>query len=447
MNYEGGCNPVNVCYVTGLGWKRTRDIVSQWALNDTRVLPPSGIPVGNIQGSFGYLWDYGAALENVCFPTDGATTAPYPFYDRWGDSWNVTTEMVVLNQGRSIGTLGFLAAQSAYKTQPWSAPANAQITVPTGIVPVGSPVTVSLQVPGMDLSGARVTWEARDQEPAYGAMFTFAPQNNGPQWVEAEAQWADGRRAFAKASFNANSPNIVWVDDAVPAGATVGGDGGDSWNWVSSNPAPLSGTKAHESALASGEHQHFFLGATATLTIGTGDVLYSYVYLDPNNTPSEIMLQWHDGSWEHRAYWGSDNLGYGVDGTSSRVYMGPLPAAGQWVQLKVPASKVNLEGSTLNGMGFTVYNGRATWDAAGRMSSSATAGTSVSASLRLASTGATLSWKSTSAKSYQIAYKNNLTDSTWTTAAQITATGSDSSWLDPDALKLNRRFYVVAQTD
>ena len=55
MNYEGGCNPVNVCYVTGLGWKRTRDIVSQWALNDTRVLPPSGIPVGNIQGSFGYL--------------------------------------------------------------------------------------------------------------------------------------------------------------------------------------------------------------------------------------------------------------------------------------------------------------------------------------------------------------------------------------------------------
>jgi hypothetical protein len=278
-------------------------------------------------------------------------------------------------------------------------------------------------------------------------MFTFAPQNNGPQWVEAEAQWADGRRAFAKASFNANSPNIVWVDDAVPAGATVGGDGGDSWNWVSSNPAPLSGTKAHESALASGEHQHFFLGATATLTIGTGDVLYSYVYLDPNNTPSEIMLQWHDGSWEHRAYWGSDNLGYGVDGTSSRVYMGPLPAAGQWVQLKVPASKVNLEGSTLNGMGFTVYNGRATWDAAGRMSSSATAGTSVSASLRLASTGATLSWKSTSAKSYQIAYKNNLTDSTWTTAAQITATGSDSSWLDPDALKLNRRFYVVAQTD
>ena len=30
MNYEGGCNPVNVSYVTGLGWKRQREIVSQW---------------------------------------------------------------------------------------------------------------------------------------------------------------------------------------------------------------------------------------------------------------------------------------------------------------------------------------------------------------------------------------------------------------------------------
>ena len=29
MNYEGGCNPVNVSYITGLGlWKRQRDIVS-----------------------------------------------------------------------------------------------------------------------------------------------------------------------------------------------------------------------------------------------------------------------------------------------------------------------------------------------------------------------------------------------------------------------------------
>ena len=55
MNYEGGCNPVNATFVTGLGWKRPREIVNQWAPLDRQVLPPSGIPVGNIAASFFYL--------------------------------------------------------------------------------------------------------------------------------------------------------------------------------------------------------------------------------------------------------------------------------------------------------------------------------------------------------------------------------------------------------
>ncbi|OYU97991.1 MAG: glycoside hydrolase family 9, partial [Verrucomicrobiales bacterium VVV1] len=33
MNYEGGTNPVNVAYITGLGQKRQRETVSQYALN------------------------------------------------------------------------------------------------------------------------------------------------------------------------------------------------------------------------------------------------------------------------------------------------------------------------------------------------------------------------------------------------------------------------------
>ena len=375
MNYEGGCNPVNVCYITGLGWKRQRDIVSQWALNDFRALPPSGIPVGNVTSSFGYLSLYGSELEELCFPSDdktGIPYAPYPYYDRWGDSWNVSAEMVVLNQARGLGTLAFLAAQTPLKTQSWKSVAG-KIIAPAGVTPVGSPVTLTMLAPGLDLTGARVTWEARDQEPAYGPTFAFAPKNNGLQWVEAEAQWPDGRRVFAVTNFNANSPNIVWVDDTLPAGATAGAEGGDAWNWVSNNPAPFSGLLAHQSAIASGAHQHFFDNATATLAISTGDFLYAYVYLDPNNPPSEIMLQWNDGSWEHRAYWGGNTLSYGLDGTPSRYYMGPLPAAGQWIQLRVPASAVNLEGSTLTGMAFTLYNGTATWDAAGKLSRSTVA--------------------------------------------------------------------------
>ena len=87
----------------------------------------------------------------------------------------------------------------------------------------------------------------------------------------------------------------------------------------------------------------------------------------PANPPTEVMLQWHDGaSWEHRAYWGANTIGWGVDGTASRRYMGTLPAAGQWVRLAVPASQVGLGGKSVSGMAFTLYDGRATWDYAGK---------------------------------------------------------------------------------
>jgi hypothetical protein len=164
----------------------------------------------------------------------------------------------------------------------------------------------------------------------------------------------------------------VWVDDAVPAGAVTASDGGDAWTWVNSNPAPFSGAQAHQSTLSAGEHQHYFYNATTTLSVAVGDALFAYIYIDPANPPSEVMLQWNDGSWEHRAYWGANLLAWGVDGTASRINMGALPAAGQWVKLSVPAALLGLEGHTLNGMAFTLYNGRATWDYAGKAASGST---------------------------------------------------------------------------
>jgi hypothetical protein len=193
--------------------------------------------------------------------------------------------------------------------------------------------------------------------------------------VEAEALWPDGRRVFVTTNFTANAANIVWVDDALPTGAVGGSDGGDSWNWINSNPGPELGNLSHQSALATGQHQHYFDNATATLTLGTGDTLYTWVYLDPVNPPTEIMLQWNDGGWEHRAYWGANTLQFGLNATASRRYMGELPATGRWVQLLVPAVQVGLEGSTLKGMAFTLFGGKASWDAAGRTSQMTTGST------------------------------------------------------------------------
>ncbi len=187
------------------------------------------------------------------------------------------------------------------------------------------------------------------------------------------------RLSGASVSIGGNVVNgVVWVDDALPSGAQPGADGGDGWTWVSSNPAPYSGTQAHESSIGSGLHEHYFTGATQPLTINAGDTLFTAVYIDPANVPSEIMLQWNDstGSWAHRAYWGDYLITYGANGSAGSYYMGPMPAAGQWTLLQIPASDVGLGGIGVDGMAFSEYNGRAVWDFSGDATSITTNGSS-----------------------------------------------------------------------
>ncbi len=158
----------------------------------------------------------------------------------------------------------------------------------------------------------------------------------------------------------------VWIDDAVPAGSRALGN--EPWLWVPDDPKPFTGTLSHKSQSLAGTHQHFFDSATSKLSVAFGDVLFAMVHLDPDDPPRQVMLQWNDGSWEHRAYWGDTNLiGWGVDGAPSCRRMGPLPESGAWIRLEVPATVVNLAGRTLNGIAFTLYDGRATWDYAGKL--------------------------------------------------------------------------------
>ena len=81
------------------------------------------------------------------------------------------------------------------------------------------------------------------------------------------------------------------------------------------------------------------------------------------------MLEWFDGaSWAHAAYWGENLIPWGTDGTVDQQPMGALPPTGRWVRLAVPASAVGMEGSTLSGMNFVLYDGQAAWDYAGKSS-------------------------------------------------------------------------------
>jgi len=212
LNYEGGCNPVNMTYLTGIGWKRQRNVVDQYSFNDRHALPKDGVPISNIQVEFRPTWVYGAELSALPFPSDYTDSAPYSYYDRWCDDWNVSTEGSTTDTARSLAGIAWLAAQTSLAGQAWRS-TNATIIAPTTSRLPNQPVSVTLSIAETNLTGARITWEARGQEPSFGSQsYTFTPgPAEGSYWVEAEVQWPDGRRAFATNSINVsvNSPPVL----------------------------------------------------------------------------------------------------------------------------------------------------------------------------------------------------------------------------------------------
>jgi hypothetical protein len=330
-----------------------------------------------------------------------------------------------------------------------SAPANNAVLSGTNIqVTATATDNVGVAAVQFQLDGNSLGFE--DTTVPYNLNFNADGFSNGIHQLRAVARDIAGNRAtsavvsvtISNVTSGNSSNEVIWFDDALPAGAMPMVSGGDSWTWV---PTPVcSGGSAHQST-GTGNQQHYFSYASETMTVNTGDVLMTYIYLDPANLPQQVMLQWNKlspngSSWEHRAYWGASVNTFGVEGTISRRAMGVLPAAGRWVRLEVPAAAVGLEGSTIKGMAFTLYGGRATWDRVGKIVGASVGGAPVTLSARGSAAGMQITWGSVSGQRYRIQATVNL--QTWSEVATVTATGSTTLWTD-SALSTAYRFYRV----
>ncbi|HKX32240.1 MAG TPA: hypothetical protein VJ302_31425 [Blastocatellia bacterium] len=190
-----------------------------------------------------------------------------------------------------------------------------------------------------------------------------------------------GKRAFldyemvltgaGEAYTRSSTSEVVWVDDEIPALKRTYPPG----NWHELTPRtsvrPVSGKTAFQTELhpnpAREGFAYFFCGAGQPLIVDRGETLFAYLWLDPEHPPKEIMLQWSDGTSDHRAYWGDDVIDLGTDGTASRRRIGALPPAGSWVRLEVPANIVGLEGRRVDGFSLIVSDGRAAFDRLGKL--------------------------------------------------------------------------------
>ena len=167
---------------------------------------------------------------------------------------------------------------------------------------------------------------------------------------------------------NAAPQEFVWVDEDLPEGAKPSMDA-EAWKFITCKEGPvLSGQRA-AAQTAKERGQHLFTDAKQKLLIGRGDKLFAHVFLDSQDPPREIMLQFNAGSWEHRAFWGEDLIDWGKADSPERRRVAALPEAGQWVRLEVEAEAVGLQpGDEVHGLAFTQHGGTVYWDKAGIVS-------------------------------------------------------------------------------
>ena len=149
----------------------------------------------------------------------------------------------------------------------------------------------------------------------------------------------------------------VWFEDAFPAGAAVNAPGAA----LVDEPVN-SGSKALK-VVGAGLAQTFYDKGAQPLTAPDGGKFFLNVFLDPNDPPEEIMVQFLTNTWNQRAIWGADLIDWGAKNTSQRFPAGGLPEPGKWVKLEFDASDVGLTAANkINGYAFTVHGGTAYFD-------------------------------------------------------------------------------------
>ena len=167
----------------------------------------------------------------------------------------------------------------------------------------------------------------------------------------------------------AKTLETVWLDDDFPAGASYAGSPGHPTTWVTAADAGaqiFSGKRALRRT-DKGLAQDYYESGAAPLDVPPMAKFFAYVWLDPANPPQTLMLQFHTSEWKHRAVWGDyDAIAWGKPGSTEKFKVGPVPEAGQWVRLEVPAAKVGLKpGDKISGFAVTQFGGTVFWDRVG----------------------------------------------------------------------------------
>jgi hypothetical protein len=158
---------------------------------------------------------------------------------------------------------------------------------------------------------------------------------------------------------------VVWFEDEFPAKAKIETAGGPT-TFVEQESGPVfSGERALKRAAKDLGSDYFSKGVS--FEIPPNGKISAYCYIDPEDAPKAVMLQFHTGGWNHRGVWGLEGaIPLGKVRTPENVRVGELPKPGEWVKLEVAADKLGLKpGMKVTGFAFTQFGGTVHWDKLG----------------------------------------------------------------------------------
>jgi hypothetical protein len=149
------------------------------------------------------------------------------------------------------------------------------------------------------------------------------------------------------------SPETVWLDDDLPAGAVQEGP----WVWDSAQ-----GPKAHGHPSEKGIHSHG-LHLAQPAAVPLHGMIAQQVWLDPKDPPRGMALQFQLSTGEKvGVYWEGEEEVFNPAEFEELWYYGMLPELGKWLSLDILAEDLGLEDRQVTGLMFVTFDGRALWD-------------------------------------------------------------------------------------
>ena len=219
----------------------------------------------------------------------------------------------------------------------------------------------------------RPYWEPWERPTAYAMpMFDrFPPQ----AWYEIRAPLSllsmNGTPVCGLLFSQRGGPRLAWgrtavgfggkeetvLDGALPEGAQASG----AWEWL--DKPSRGGRKSHthapvENAFLTQQHgcDRFAKPAMGHVSApADGGYVSQWIYIDPKEPPRSVSVGLHDGkAWRCHAVWGAPS--------ACGRYMGALPPAGSWQELRVPLAWTGLAADPIAGFSFGQDGGRVYWD-------------------------------------------------------------------------------------